>query len=71
MRVGAGCLASDRLLIHDRGRVLVDLACAIGEGAADRAARVIEPDRRAAASTAGIMAAPAMRNAHGRPPGGG
>ena len=26
-------LASDRLLVHDRGRVLADLACAIGDGA--------------------------------------
>jgi len=26
-------LASDRLLIHDRGRVLADLACAIADGA--------------------------------------
>ena len=26
-------LASDRLLVHDRGRVLVDLACAIADGA--------------------------------------
>jgi hypothetical protein len=25
-------LASDRLLVHDRGRVLADLACAIGDG---------------------------------------
>jgi hypothetical protein len=26
-------LASDRLLVHDRGRVLADLACAIADGA--------------------------------------
>ena len=26
-------LASDRLLIHDRGRVLADLACAVADGA--------------------------------------
>ncbi len=26
-------LASDRLLVHDQGRVLVDLACAIADGA--------------------------------------
>jgi hypothetical protein len=25
-------LASDRLLVHDRGRVLADLACAIADG---------------------------------------
>jgi hypothetical protein len=59
--VGAGCLASDRLLIHDRGRVLVDLACAIGEGAADRAARVIEPDRRAAATSPATSNGPATK----------
>ena len=29
----SGALASDRLLIHDRGRVLADLACAIADGA--------------------------------------
>jgi hypothetical protein len=29
----AGALASDRLLVHDRGRVLADLACAIADGA--------------------------------------
>ena len=28
----AGTLASERLLIHDRGRVLADLACAIADG---------------------------------------
>jgi DDE family transposase len=28
----SGALASERLLIHDRGRVLADLACAIAEG---------------------------------------
>ena len=26
-------LATDRLLVHDRGRVLADLACAIADGA--------------------------------------
>ena len=26
-------LATSRLLVHDRGRVLVDLACAIADGA--------------------------------------
>jgi hypothetical protein len=26
-------LASDRLLVHDRGRVLADLACAVADGA--------------------------------------
>jgi hypothetical protein len=26
-------LASDRLLVHDRGRVMADLACAIADGA--------------------------------------
>ena len=29
----SGALASDRLLIHDRGRVLADLACAVADGA--------------------------------------
>lgn len=29
----SGALASRRLLVHDRGRVLADLACAIAEGA--------------------------------------
>ena len=29
----AGALASRRLLVHDRGRVLADLACAIADGA--------------------------------------
>jgi Transposase DDE domain group 1 len=29
----SGALASDRLLVHDRGRVLADLACAIADGA--------------------------------------
>jgi Transposase DDE domain group 1 len=29
----AGALASDRLLVHDRGRVLADLACAVADGA--------------------------------------
>jgi hypothetical protein len=29
----SGALASRRLLVHDRGRVLVDLACAIADGA--------------------------------------
>ena len=28
----SGVLASERLLIHDRGRVMADLACAIAEG---------------------------------------
>jgi Transposase DDE domain group 1 len=28
----SGALASDRLLVHDRGRVLADLACAIADG---------------------------------------
>ena len=34
-------LASRRLLIHDRGRVLADLACAIADGG-----EVISDDRR-------------------------
>jgi Transposase DDE domain group 1 len=29
----SGALASGRLLVHDRGRVLADLACAIADGA--------------------------------------
>jgi hypothetical protein len=29
----SGALASPRLLVHDRGRVLADLACAIADGA--------------------------------------
>jgi hypothetical protein len=29
----SGALASERLLVHDRGRVLADLACAIADGA--------------------------------------
>jgi hypothetical protein len=29
----SGALASRRLLVHDRGRVLADLACAIADGA--------------------------------------
>jgi hypothetical protein len=29
----SGALAGDRLLVHDRGRVLADLACAIADGA--------------------------------------
>jgi hypothetical protein len=28
----SGALATDRLLVHDRGRVLADLACAIADG---------------------------------------
>jgi hypothetical protein len=28
----SGALASERLLIHDRGRVMADLACAIADG---------------------------------------
>ncbi len=29
----SGALASDRVLVRDRGRVLADLACAIADGA--------------------------------------
>jgi hypothetical protein len=29
-------MASDRLLVHDRGRVLADLACAVADGAWQR-----------------------------------
>ena len=32
-RGAVGALASERLLIHDRGRVLADLACAVADGA--------------------------------------
>ena len=29
----SGALASPRILVHDRGRVLADLACAVADGA--------------------------------------